>query len=238
MRRSAAPIAEGPIDTLRLVATPEGCEIPLRLAGPMCRARAWLLDALIRMVVFGLAGQGLAFLGQLGTGLMLVAMFAIEWLYPVLFEVYAGGATPGKRMSGLVVLHDDGTPVGWTASVVRNTVRFVDFLPAFNAVGFIAMLLDPASRRLGDLAAGTVVAYTRAVVPAVAVSAAIPEPLPLGLDDTEQRAIVEYARRAERLTAERAQELALLAEPLTAGLDGPQARRRLLAHGAFLLGRG
>jgi uncharacterized RDD family membrane protein YckC len=234
----SGPLHGNSIDTLRLVATPEGCEIPLRLAGPLCRARAWLLDALIRVVIFGLALQALAFFGDFGSGLALATLFAIEWLYPVLFEVHAGGATPGKRMSGLVVLHDDGTPVGWPASVVRNTVRFVDFLPAFYATAFVAMLLDPASRRLGDLAAGTVVVYS---VPARTPAALAPvagQAPPPGLEPAEQRAIVEYARRAERLTPERAEELARLAAPLTAGLDGPAARKRLLAHAAFLLGRG
>jgi uncharacterized RDD family membrane protein YckC len=219
------------------VATPEGCEIPLRLAGPLCRARAWLLDALIRVLLFSLMGQALAFFGGFGTGLMLVSLFAIEWLYPILFEIYGAGATPGKRMSGLAVLHDDGTPVGWSASVVRNTLRFVDFLPAFYAIGFVAMLLDGDSRRLGDLAAGTVVVYRRPVPAPDALSAAIAQPPPVSLDSSEQRAIVEYARRAGRLTPERAEELALLAEPLTAGLGGPAAHRRLLAHAAFLLGR-
>lgn len=234
----SGPPYGSPIDTLRLVATPEGCEIPLRLAGPLCRARAWLLDALIRIVILGLAVQGLAFLGEFGGGLVLVAMFAIEWLYPVLFEVYGGGATPGKRMSGLVVLHDDGTPVGWPASVVRNTVRFVDFLPAFYATAFVAMLIDPSSRRLGDLAAGTVVVYSGPGRTPAALPPAAGQAPPPGLEAAEQRAIIEYARRADRLTPERAEELALLAEPLTAGLDGPAARRRLLAHAAFLLGRG
>jgi uncharacterized RDD family membrane protein YckC len=227
-----------PIDTLRLVATPEGCEIPLRLAGPLCRARAWLLDALIRVVILALAVQGLAFFGEFGGGLILVAMFAIEWLYPVLFEVYGAGATPGKRMSGLVVLHDDGTPVGWPASVVRNTVRFVDFLPAFYATAFVAMLLDPASRRLGDLAAGTVVVYSAAPRKPEPLALAAGQPPPPGLEAAEQRALIEYARRADRLTPERAEELALLAEPLSAGLDGPAARKRLLSHAAYLLGRG
>jgi uncharacterized RDD family membrane protein YckC len=231
------PIPGTCIDTLLLVATPEGCEIPLRLAGPLCRARAWLLDALIRFLIVSLVVQGLAFLGGLGAGLMLVSLFAVAWLYPILFEVYGGGATPGKRMSGLVVLHDDGTPVGWSASVVRNTVRFVDFLPLFYAVGFVAMLLDAGHRRLGDMAAGTVVAYIRPVRPPAAVAPVVGEAPAVSLDIAEQRAIIEYARRADRLTPERAEELALLAGPLTAGLGGTAARKRLLSYGAFLLGR-
>jgi uncharacterized RDD family membrane protein YckC len=236
-RGAGVPLHERQIDTLSLVATPEGCEIPLRLAGPLCRARAWLLDALIRILIMSAVAQGLAFLGGFGSGLILVSVFVIEWFYPVLFEVYAAGATPGKRMSGLVVLHDDGTPVGWAASVVRNTLRFVDFLPALYAVGFVAMMFDHGNRRLGDLAAGTVVAYVRPPLSPAAIEQEAGQAPPVGLDGAEQRAIIEYARRSERLTAERAEELALLAAPLTRGLSGPEARQRLLAHAAFLLGR-
>ena len=40
------------LDTLSRVVTPEGCELELRLAGPVVRARAWLIDFLIRLAIF------------------------------------------------------------------------------------------------------------------------------------------------------------------------------------------
>lgn len=234
---AAPPLPTTPIDTLRQVATPEGCEVPLRLAGPLCRARAWLLDALIRLLMIGLLTQALALFGGLGMGLILLSAFAIEWLYPILFEVYGDGATPGKRMSGLVVLHDDGTPVGWAAAVARNTLRFVDFLPGLYAVGFVTMLLNSGNQRLGDLVAGTVVAYRYEPAAAPVLKVVGARPPRVALDSAEQRAVIEYAQRAERLTAERAEELALIAAPLTAGLAGAAAQRKLLETAAHLLGQ-
>ena len=53
----------------------------------------------------------------------------------------------------------------------------------------------------------------------------------------EQRAVIAYALREQRLTRERSAELASLAVPLTAGLSADAARVRLIAIGRFLLGR-
>lgn len=226
------------IDTLRLVATPEGCGLSLRPAGPASRGRAWMIDFFIRFVAWALLAMALGFLGRLGAGLLLVSGFLLEWLYPVLFEVLWQGRTPGKKMCGLRVLMDDGTPVGWGAAFIRNTLRVVDFFPALYGAGIVCMLLDPEGRRLGDLAAGTLVTHDERVAkPAPASDTDAQEAPPFPLEVEEQRALIEFSRRAERLTRERAEELALIATPLTAGRSGPDAVRRLQRIAAFLIGR-
>jgi uncharacterized RDD family membrane protein YckC len=228
------------LDTVRRVATPEGCEIGLRLAGPVTRARAWLFDLFLRMIGWMLLGIVAGYVGRLGAAVFMVGAFLIEWFYPVLFEVYMGGQTPGKRACGLVVLHDDGRPVGWQASFLRNTVRFVDFLPFLYATGFVASLLNADGKRLGDLAAGTLVAHVDARNGSDGLEqipgdlGAEPPPLPLTIE--EQKAIVEYGRRAGQLTEERAAELAEIAAPLIGNLPPAQARLQLLRLANFLLG--
>ena len=225
-----------PLDTRRTVETPEGCRIELRVAGPVSRARAWLLDFAIRLVVYVIGAQFLVFLGGVGVGVLLVLMFALEWLYPTVFEARFNGATPGKRACKLAVLRDDGTPVDWGASFIRNTLRVVDFLPLFYGVGILSMFCTRDGKRLGDLAAGTVVVYCDApVLPKLAPGPVMPPPVPLTV--AEQRAIIDYTLRAPRLTPERAAELASLAEPLTIGLPDDAARGRLSAIGRFLLGQ-
>ena len=77
--------------------------------------------------------------------------------YFVLFEVLQSGRTPGKRLLKLRVVTDVGGPVGWTESLIRNVLRAVDSLPMFYGVGFLTMLLNRRSQRVGDLAAGTIV---------------------------------------------------------------------------------
>lgn len=228
-----------PLDTVRRIATPEGCELELRIAGPITRARAWLYDFLLRLVGWMALGSAASLSGSLGFGFFLVGSFLLEWFYPILFEVYMGGQTPGKRACDLVVLHDDGRPIGWNASFVRNTVRFVDFLPMLYAAGFVASLLNAEGKRLGDFAAGTVVVHAderrSRSEPEIDEKGAEPPPLPLTYE--EQQAVIEYHRRAAQLTEERALELAELPLPLTGGLRPEQARRRLLRIGNFLLGR-
>jgi uncharacterized RDD family membrane protein YckC len=231
------PIA-APLDTVRRVATPEGCELNLRIAGPTVRARAWLFDFIVRLLIFVVAVLILAKFDRLGSGIALLLAFVLEWLYPVIFEVYWHGATPGKKMSNLVVLHDDGTPIGWGASFARNTLRFVDFLPFGYACGLLTIWLNQDGKRLGDLLAGTVVVY-RSESPALVIKDdffdAEAPPFPLTLP--EQRALVEYRQRAAMLTEARADELAELALPLTEGMHPAAAKMRLLRIANTLLGR-
>lgn len=229
------------IDTLRRVATPEGCEITLRIAGPMTRARAWLLDFFIRLALWIGLSIVAGLTGNFGEGVFMLSAFLIEWFYPILFEVYLRGQTPGKRACRLVVLHDDGRPVGWGASFVRNTLRFVDFFPFFYAAGFVTSLLNRDGKRLGDLAAGTVVVHLEnqgdegfGSAQERVVSGALPPPVVLTIE--EQQALVEYRNRAAQLTEERSFELAELLEPLTGAVSPQVARLRLLKMANFLLG--
>jgi uncharacterized RDD family membrane protein YckC len=233
--RSAAPATL--LDTARFVDTPEGCRLGLRVAGPVSRARAWLIDFLIRAAIYMLAAQVLGLLGKFGAGIMFMLVFGLEWLYPTLFEAYRHGATPGKRMCKLAVLHEDGTPIGLAASFLRNTLRAVDFLPVFYGVGIIAMFLTRDYQRLGDLAAGTVVVYVDEPPAPTPDAVNDNEAPPIPLSIAEQRAVIEFTLRAGRLTPERAAELARLAAPLTEGMPADAARARLMRIGRFLLGR-
>ena len=139
------------LDTGRRVATPEGIELSLRLAGPVARALAWTLDLMIRLAILFAAALSLSQLGNFGAGLFFLGWFLLEWLFPAACEVYWRGATPGKKLFGLMVLHDDGTPVRWPAALTRNLLRAIDFLPMLYATGLVAMLMNRDFKRLGDL---------------------------------------------------------------------------------------
>jgi len=216
-----------PIDTQRLNETPEGIELGLHLAGPVPRALALALDILIRIGLY-LVLLPLLALGEVGLGLTLLAVFLLEWFYPVFFEL-RGGATPGKRALGLSVVRDDGTPVGLSASMIRNLLRVVDFLPIFYGFGLLSTLIDPDFRRLGDLAAGTLVIHAEPGLRATQRRATLTDPAsrpPPSLTLETQRAILAFIERAPRLSLERRIELA---ELLTAaeGLRGAAALARV-----------
>jgi len=204
----------GTLETRMAVETPEGVELLLTPAGPGARFLAFLIDALIRFFILASLGLLFAFLELLGQGLYFLAIFLLEWFYPVLFEVYRQGATPGKRALQLRVLHDNGTPVTFGGSMVRNLLRVVDFLPLFYVTGLVAMLMNRRFKRLGDLAAGTLVVYEfpKPARPALKAEQALPAPVPLALE--EQRAVIAFAERSSRLSAGRQIELADQLKPM------------------------
>lgn len=233
-------MSDQPIDTIRRIATPEGCEIILRPAGPITRAQAWLYDFLLRLVGWLVLGSVASLSGNFGAAIFLVGGFLLEWFYPILFETFWHGQTPGKRACGLTVLHDDGRPVGWSSAFLRNTLRFIDFLPFLYATGYISSLLNDSGKRLGDLAAGTLVVHTdtrRAIHESAALADAGAEPPPFPLTIEEQQAIIEYGRRVDQLTEERATELAKASGPLLGDQVAETGRHHLLRMANFLLGR-
>ena len=69
---------------------PRGIELSLRLAGPTARALAWVIDLVVRVAATALLGTALGILGKFGAGLMLIVWFALEGLYPTVFEVWFG----------------------------------------------------------------------------------------------------------------------------------------------------
>jgi uncharacterized RDD family membrane protein YckC len=92
--------------------------------------------------------------------------FAFFWGYYIFFEMIWNGQSPGKRWVGLRVIRTNGTPITLTESIIRNLVRLIDFLPFYYGLGVVTMFINEQSRRLGDLAAGTLVVWDR---PAIAL---------------------------------------------------------------------
>lgn len=223
------------LDTARTIETPEGVELRLHVAGPVARGLAWSIDAAIRGVLYLVLGTALSAFQKFGMGMFLVLLFVMEWWYPVLFEVLGHGMTPGKRALGLRVLHDNGTPVAWAASLIRNLLRAVDFLPMFYGFGVSAMLMSDDFKRLGDMAAGTRVVYVDD--PAVpAMLPGVPPLLPPQLKSGERRAVLDFAERRKTLSAERREELANVLGEVVGARDAA-AVRMLDGYAAWLLGK-
>jgi len=151
------------IDTVITAETPEGIEISIRPAGFAVRAAAFLIDASIRTAILVACGTALGAGGRFGDGIYLLVLFVINWIYPIIFEMTGAAATPGKRIMGLHVLMTSGLPLTPAGCLIRNLLRVVDMLPLLYAFAIVSILLRRDSRRLGDLAAGTVVAYRRHV---------------------------------------------------------------------------
>jgi len=224
------------LDSVNTIQTPEGVDIHLRVAGIWPRSVAWVVDLLIRGATYVLLAIIAGLLGDFGTGLMLIGFFLMEWFYPVLFEVFNNGMTPGKKLLNIQVINGDGTPIGWSPSMLRNILRTVDFLPFFYGLGFASMLLNDKFQRLGDLAADTIVIYVNNTTG----MSSIPEHLAIkpsyDLNLKEQQSIIRYAERSNQLSEERMQELAEILNSLDLP-DHQMTKSKLLGIANGLIGR-
>lgn len=230
------------IDTLHTTELAEGVEIQLRSAGPLLRIIAWLLDTFVIIGVLMLVGilalviQLSSVLGDGGTniasGVQMLASFFIFWLYPVVFEAGKRGATIGKRATGLRVVNEAGTQIGWGQSMIRNFLRMIEvFLPLLPLVSFF----HPRFRRLGDLAAGTYVVYERSLptIPLSGPPALETVPIPISLSREEQAAILAFRDRSAHWSEARRAELVDHLHPLT-GARGNQGVEKVLGMGRWL----
>ncbi len=114
-----------------------------------------------------------------------------------------------------------------------------DFLPFLFGFAIVSMLLRKDCKRLGDIAAATLVVHDTRAAPKIELTQV--EPLaparPLSPDD--QAAVIALAARAPTLTGERLDELAALAAPVSGDEAAPDPRSRGVCSGVamYLLGR-
>ncbi len=224
------------LDTKRDIQTPEGLALTLYPAGPVPRALAWLLDFIIRLLCVLILSIPLAFLGKAGSGILMICVFILYWAYPILFEVLLDGQTIGKKTMGLKVVNQNGTPITWVASIGRNLLRTADMFPFCYGFGLASCLIDPHSRRLGDLVAGSLVIHVDRVTARLPSPPVPAENLSVLLKRDEQGAIVNFSERAMHMTQERQRELADLLSSIT-HLHGDDNVRKLLGVANGLLGR-
>jgi uncharacterized RDD family membrane protein YckC len=206
------------------IQTPENVAFGYQVAGIGSRFLATLLDTLLILLlqivvilVFVLVLSAFDLLGQTIAAWVYAVLgivgFVFFWGYYIFFEMLWNGQTPGKRWVGLRVIRTDGTPITLSESFIRNLTRLVDFLPAMYGIGIISMFLDKQSRRLGDLAAGTLVVHDRAPISIQSLSArrsaiavqghklAALEGLPLERITNDDLALIEdFLLRREQLT--------------------------------------
>jgi len=222
------------LDTVVAAETPEGIVLELRPAGLSSRFYAFLLDWFIRLLIAYVTAIASAFMGGLGTGFWLIFYFLLEWFYPVVFELSRSGATPGKSIVGIKVVMDNGLPITPAASFTRNLLRLPDFL-----AGLFSMLLRHDSKRLGDLAAATLVVHQPQRPPKVRLDDVAPVTPIVPLAPSDQAAIVALAARAPTLTAERLDELAAIAARVSGdgGRAGPHVTRRVLGVAQWAMGK-
>ncbi len=150
------------------VTTPEGVEFSFRIASPVLRLGALMIDFAVIMTAWSVIGLVLMPLQivsrDAGQGVMVVAFFVLSRGYDVWAEWGWRGQSVGKRVMRLRVVDARGLRLTFTQCLLRNLLRFIDCLPVGYAVGGVASLINARGQRLGDLVAGTLVVHEPAEV--------------------------------------------------------------------------
>jgi len=151
------------------VTTPDNIQVEYRLAGAGSRIGAAIIDTVIQTLVFSaiiltaywimngfkfytidLDGAKLSNFGAIA----IISYFIIFFGYFILSEIIMKGRTIGKRVFGLRTIRQNGQPITFIQSIVRNVIRvMIDNM----GIGIITMMLAKDYRRLGDILAGTMV---------------------------------------------------------------------------------
>lgn len=140
------------------ITTPDQVVFRLTAAGLSTRAAAWLFDqAILLALKGGVVYVAASVAGGFGLGLAVPLLMLLDTAYFLYFEWKQAGQTPGKKHFNLRVATIAGARLSFQDVLLRNILRIVDSLPMFMLTGGVCAFLNPLGRRLGDLAAGTMV---------------------------------------------------------------------------------
>lgn len=146
-----------------IIETPEGIEFSLRLAGPVIRCLAWIIDlaciGVLTRLLNSLMNLVLIISPDLAYAGAIFMYFIISIGYGIVLEFFWRGQTIGKHIFGLKVMDIQGLNLQLHQVIIRNLLRVVDNLPAFYLIGGISCLISRYSQRLGDVAANTIVVW-------------------------------------------------------------------------------
>lgn len=168
-------------DPVLEVRAAQGIRIHYRLAGPVSRALALIIDIVVIIALANLISLlmflviiPLVMFGRIGleaakglSAATTILFFLLLVGYPIYMEWRMRGQTPGKRLLQLRVVDVNGRHLGGHQVVLRNLLRFVDILPGFYGLGGACALCTRRYQRLGDLLADTVVVNVRRMEPRV-----------------------------------------------------------------------
>ena len=201
------------------VITPANIEVEYRLAGAGSRFGAFVIDLFVQIAailvfawitISATGGFGfypyLGFIGSMsGTVLavLLIGFFVIYFGYFIFFEHLMNGQTIGKRILGLRVIQENGEPADFFQILIRGFLRSsVDMM----YVGVFIILFSKKHKRLGDMAAGTIVICEKSVSLDETPSFMLPSrpwpetfPDPFTISNEEKMLAQEYLRRKQIL---------------------------------------
>ena len=157
------------------IVTPDAVVLDLETAGFASRAAAAAIDLALQLLtlfivlfVFGLVANMSESTGQT---VLAFVIFGVIFGYPIAFETWWRGRTPGKAALRLRAVTVDGAPIQLREATLRAMGGIVDrFLPPGGITGVLFVIGSSRHQRIGDLLAGTIVIRDpRQYVPAPAL---------------------------------------------------------------------
>lgn len=210
------------------VRTPESIAFSYELAGLGSRFLAVTVDMLIQTAIIALIFWGIVLLAShapvhvrtartssisdsLAIAFIVAIVFLVYFGYFIAFEALWNGQTPGKKLLGIRVVRDGGFPIDVAGSAIRNLVRVGEMVLGFYALSAIASIVSPENKRLGDLAAGTIVvrdARTATLAAIRAASASQPAARSTLITDEEHALIDRFVARRNGLAPDARRRIA------------------------------
>jgi uncharacterized RDD family membrane protein YckC len=171
-------VAPEPVHSPARLVSGEAVELDVRVARVGSRVLALLIDIVIEIsllfVLMTVAVIGVNLIAPMGladqalfTGIVIVLVALVLIGYPAMCETFGGGRTVGKLTLGLRVVRDDGGPIRFRHALTRSLVGVALEWPGLIMplvtwlVSLTTMVANPYGKRLGDLAAGTIVIHDR-----------------------------------------------------------------------------
>ena len=197
------------------IITPANIEVEYKLAGVGARLAALIIDSLLQFlavllcigILFGVNRQLVNMGAVIRPSTIIAALIVIGFIiylgYFIACEMLMNGQTVGKRLFGLRVIRDNGQPIEFAQALIRGIIRItLDMM----YVGLFVIMFSKKHKRIGDMAAGTIVVIEKYDVgffdPVFTTqNMDLPEFLPPLMDITaEERSIVEdWLKRRETL---------------------------------------
>lgn len=211
------------------VRTPESIAFNYELAGLGSRFLALIVDQAIQIVTLvaifvgifmaaarmaprqTLPAEDLKLGESLAIALLVIIVFIVLFGYFIVFEAVWNGQTPGKKLLGIRVVRDGGYPIDFGASLIRNLIRVGEQLLGYYILAAISAVISPENKRLGDLAAGTIVVRDARLTTPRNLTERRDEPVyaPTAYLAGEERVLIKrFLERRDGLSAERRSELA------------------------------
>jgi uncharacterized RDD family membrane protein YckC len=218
------------VDRTLEVRTPESIAFNYELAGLGSRFLALTVDQAIQILVLVAIFGGIVLAASratatrhapaptadkvtesLAVALLVIIVFVVLFGYFIVFEAVWNGQTPGKRLVGIRVVRDGGYPIDFGASLIRNLIRVGEQLLGFYIIAAISAVISPENKRLGDLAAGTIVVRDARLATPRTLAERHDEPVyaPTAYLTGEERALIKrFLGRRDALSTDRRNELA------------------------------